>query len=62
MNSTKKCNGAMNNSKNKMNSKISWLFNLKPNAHQGSVWDLLILLKPKTFCKSTVNKGKNYLK
>jgi len=24
----------MNSSKNKLNSKISWLFNLKPNAHQ----------------------------
>ena len=27
MNSTKKCSGAMNISKNKLNSKISWLFN-----------------------------------
>ena len=34
MNSTKKCNGLMNSSKNKLSSKISWLFNLKPNAHK----------------------------
>ena len=31
MNSTKKCNGVMNNSKNKLNSKINWLFKMEPN-------------------------------
>ena len=33
MNSTKKCNKAINNSKNKLNSKISWLFKLEASAH-----------------------------
>ena len=27
--------------------------------HLGSVWDLLILLKLKTFTENTVDKGKN---
>ena len=35
----------MNSSKNKLNSKISWFFNLEPNIHWGSVWIQLILLK-----------------
>ena len=30
---TKKCNRLMNSSKYKLNSKISWLFNLEQNAH-----------------------------
>ena len=33
MNGTKKCSGPINNSKNKLNSKISWFFKLEPNAH-----------------------------
>ena len=33
MNNTKKCSGVMNSSKNKLNSKISWLFKLEANAH-----------------------------
>ena len=33
MNSTKKYNEAINNSKNKLNSKINWLFKLEPNTH-----------------------------
>ena len=35
----------MNSSKNKLNSKISWVFNLEPNAHQ-------VLLKKKKKKKS----------
>ena len=34
INSTKKCSRAMNSNKNKLNSKISWLFKLEPNAHE----------------------------
>ena len=33
MNNIKKCNGVINSSKNKLNNKISWLFNLESNAH-----------------------------
>ena len=33
INSTKKCTGPMNSSKKKLNSEISWLFNLESNAH-----------------------------
>ena len=32
MNSTKKYNEAINNSKNKLNNKISWVFKLESNA------------------------------
>ena len=34
MNSTKGAVKLMNNSNNKLNSKINWFFNLKPNAHR----------------------------
>ena len=35
----------MNSNKNKLNSKINWLFNLEPNAHLGPIWDSFIFLK-----------------
>ena len=38
----------MNSCKNKLNTKISWQKLSYPNGHLGCVWDLLILLKPKT--------------
>ena len=47
MNSAKKCNGPMNNSKNKLNSEIVFIFHPNPNAHLGSIWIPLILLKTK---------------
>ena len=33
MNSAKKCSGAMNSSKNKLNSEIILIFNSNPNTH-----------------------------
>ena len=33
MNSIKKCSGVINSNKNKLNCKINWFFNLKPNTH-----------------------------
>ena len=35
----------MNSSKNKPNSKISWLFNLEPNTHE-NVWFLFTFIFP----------------
>ena len=39
MNGIKKCSGAMNNSKNKLNSEIILIFYFNPNAHIMWVWE-----------------------
>ena len=38
----------MNNNKNKLNSKTSWLFNLEPNAHLVCTFQLRYLFPPST--------------
>ena len=38
----------MNSSKNKLNSKTSWLFNLEPNAHLVCTFQLRYLFPPYT--------------
>ena len=46
----------MNSSKNKLNSKISWVFNLEPNAHQV----LLKKKKKKILCNECIYKTLSY--
>ena len=48
INNIKKCSGIVNSSKNKLNNKISWLFNLEPKADKIS---LLLPLKTSTHIK-----------
>ena len=50
--------GPMNSSKNKLNSKINWLFNLKPKAHFGGAQ---IILKKKIYNSIEVLKNVFYL-
>ena len=56
MNNIKKCSGIMNSNKSKLNSKISWLFNLDPNEPLRLQSNFYHPKKKKKNCNQTLKK------